>query len=93
MSSEFPQNQPKQKYVHSALLVDIGSGSQTFCQICFWLWGIGGLILCVPGFFGNFVSAVAAVPALLYWIGGMVLFGVGGLLAGSRFDFKRPVVE
>jgi hypothetical protein len=28
---------------------------------------------------------------LLYWIGGMLLFGVGGLLEKSYYDFKRPI--
>jgi hypothetical protein len=32
-----------------------------------------------------------AVPVLLYWIGGMLLFGIGGLLQTSDYDFKRPV--
>jgi hypothetical protein len=88
MSSEFPQNQPKQKYVHSALLVDIGSGSQVFCQICFWLWGIAGLLVLNPIYSP---TGPLSLYGVLYWIGGMVMFGVGGLLAGSRFDFKRPV--
>jgi hypothetical protein len=28
---------------------------------------------------------------LLYWIGGLLVFGIGGLLQTSDYDFKRPV--
>jgi len=48
-----------------------------------------GLIYCFPGF--GLLWTSPSVQALLYWIGGMVMFGFGGLLAGSRFDFKRPI--
>jgi hypothetical protein len=50
----------------------------------FWLWGAFGLI-------GNLLSlnsqlGVAALSSQLLWIGGMLLFGLGALLVGSRLS-------
>jgi hypothetical protein len=91
MSRTFPQNEPKRKYEHAALLVGGASVGRVFCQICFWLWGIGGLIYCFPGF--GMMWSGPSVSALLYWIGGLLVFGVGGVLARSNFDFNRTIEE
>jgi hypothetical protein len=80
----------KTKYTDAALLVGSNSAGRLYCQICFTLWGVGGLIYCFPpGLPG--VTAGPSVNGLLYWIGGMMLFGLGGLLGRSHFDFKRPI--
>jgi len=82
------------KYVSSALL-QAQSGGRIFFSVCFWIWGILGLI----GNTVNFFSATGSVGVgtsayitmcILYWIGGMLLFGLGGLLVSSNYDFKRP---
>jgi len=63
--------------------------------VCFWIWGILGLLfntlnfLAATGTVGVGTSAYNSM-GMLYWIGGMILFGAGGLLASSGYDFKRP---
>jgi hypothetical protein len=85
------------RYVSSALL-EAQSGGRAFFSACFWIWGVLGLI----GNTINFLSATGSVGVgtsayitmcLLYWIGGMLLFGLGGLLMASSYDFKRPEAE
>ncbi|MGY4488341.1 hypothetical protein ACVWWR_007532 [Bradyrhizobium sp. LM3.2] len=64
----------------------------------FWLWGIFGLLFNagtlfgLTGSIGVGTSALLAASALI-WIGGMVLFGVGALLAHTDFDGERPNKE
>lgn len=63
--------------------------------ILFWLWGIVGLLLNagsllgLTGSIGVGTSAYLAASALI-WIGGMILFGLGALLAHNDFDGERP---
>lgn len=80
----------EKKYTDAALLVGTGSAGRIFCQICFWLWGLAGLIFLSPGIPG-LPGSRGSPGFLLYWIGGMLPFGAGGLLAGSYYDFKRPI--
>jgi hypothetical protein len=68
----------------------MGSGGRTLCQLAFWLWGIAGLLDYLLGA-AHHGRAMMTEPELLAWIGGMLLFGIGGLLQGSDYDFKRPV--
>ncbi|WFU25566.1 hypothetical protein QA649_04955 [Bradyrhizobium sp. CB1717] len=64
----------------------------------FWLWGVVGLLFNdgtlfgLTGSIGVGTSALLAATALI-WIGGMVLFGIGALLAHSDFDGERPIGE
>jgi hypothetical protein len=82
----------KEKHEHAAWLICMGSGGRTFCQIIFWLWGLGGLFVMFPGLPGvPLIGGFGSVPGLLYWIGGLLLFGIGGALQISDYDFKRPV--
>jgi hypothetical protein len=62
----------REKHTHAAWLICMGSGGRTLCQIVFWLWGLGGLV-------------VFGAPA------GLLVFGIGGVLQTSDYDFKRPV--
>lgn len=61
----------------------------------FWAWGLGGLIINVmlfvsaPDRVGVGTSAYITA-CLLLWIGGMVMFGLGALLAPIRLDYRRP---
>jgi hypothetical protein len=73
----------------------IESSGGAVCLVLFWMWGAGGLILNT----GNFLTATGAVGVgtsayltvgMLYWIGGMVLFGIGSLIHRSSYDFRRP---
>ena len=60
-------------------------------NVLFWIWGLVGLVansanfLAQTGSIGVGTSAYLTV-GMLYWIGGMVLFGVGALLT-------RPVTQ
>ena len=46
----------------------------------------------LPGMLGvPSIGGLGSVPALLYWIGGLLVFGIGGALQISDYDFKRPV--
>ncbi|WP_247477282.1 hypothetical protein, partial [Bradyrhizobium sp. 169] len=64
----------------------------------FWLWGVFGLLFNagrlfgLTGSIGVGTSALLAASALI-WIGGMVLFGIGALLAHTDFDGERPNKE
>ncbi len=54
--------------------------------LLFWVWGLGGLLANSAGYLalqGNVGVGTSAYLALgfLYWIGGMVLFGLGVLVA------------
>jgi hypothetical protein len=54
--------------------------------VFFWIWGIAGLLLNTVNYFalsGSVGVGTSTYVALgfLYWIAGMVLFGVGALMA------------
>lgn len=67
-----------------------------FLTVMFWLWGVVGLflnagsMLGLTGSIGVGTSAYLAASSLI-WIGGMVLFGIGALLAHTDFDGERPL--
>jgi hypothetical protein len=57
-----------------------------FLKVLFWIWGVAGLLIgtlslltTITGSVGVGTSAYISA-GLLYWIGGMVLFGVGALM-------------
>jgi hypothetical protein len=82
-------------YTSSALLKAMPSSVRIVLIVCFWIWGILGLLgnsvyfWGLAGSVGVGTSTYLAVE-LLYWIGGMLLFGLGGVLTTSSYDFKRP---
>jgi hypothetical protein len=52
----------------------------------FWIWGVGGLLICSVNYFslsGSVGVGTSTYMALgfLFWLGGTVLFGIGALLA------------
>jgi hypothetical protein len=62
---------------------------RTFLKWVFWLWGGGGLFICSTSYFslsGSVGVGTSTYMALgfLYWLAGMVLFGIGALLAEKR---------
>ncbi|NYG49870.1 hypothetical protein GGD67_007369 [Bradyrhizobium sp. IAR9] len=72
--------------------------SKGFLAVLFWLWGVVGLLFnagTLFGLTGNIGVGTSAylTATCLVWIGGMVLFGIGALLAHSDFDGERPIGE
>lgn len=66
-----------------------------FLAFLFWIWGLIGLLLNagsllgLTGSVGVGTSAYLTATSLI-WIGGMVLFGMGALLAHNDFDGEYP---
>jgi hypothetical protein len=70
--------------------------------LLFWIWGLGGFTLVIVDMLeligklkegvgvgsSSFLAAIAVV-----WIGGMVFFGMGALIAGSNFNLMQRVQE
>jgi hypothetical protein len=70
--------------------------------LLFWIWGLGGFAVVIVDLAelmsklkdgvgvgsSSFLAAIAVV-----WIGGMVFFGIGALLAGSNFNLLQRVQE
>lgn len=55
--------------------------------VLFALWGLGGFILIILGMAGSGGLGAAMVGAAggILWIGGMVFFGIGALLAPPNY--------
>jgi hypothetical protein len=71
---------------------DIGRGRK-FLEWIFWIWGTGGFLICSFNYFslsGTVGVGTSTYMALgfLYWLGGMLLFGTGALIAAV----ERPPV-
>ena len=63
--------------------------------VLFWLWGLAGFLICALLIFAMLgdvgVGTSADVTAmLLFWIGGMIFFGLGALLPRNRSNFRKP---
>ncbi|SDG88085.1 hypothetical protein SAMN05216338_1003306 [Bradyrhizobium sp. Rc2d] len=60
-------------------------------------WGVIGLLFNAGTLFGRAgsvgIGTSVYVTAILIWIGGMVLFGLGALLSHNDFDGERPLPE
>jgi hypothetical protein len=73
-------------------------GGRGFCSVIFWIWGLGGLLLIgsefvsIPGGVGVGTSSYIAAQSV-YWLGGMVLFGLGALIDTQDFSGVRPKVK
>lgn len=73
-------------------------GGRAFLTVLFWIWGAGGLfyngvsLLLQQGAVGVGTSAYLTATALV-WIGGMLLFGIGALLANNDYQGERPAAE
>jgi hypothetical protein len=62
----------------------------------FWAWGLIGFLFNAGSLFGLTGSVGVGTSAYLtatslIWIGGMVLFGIGAMLAHNDFEGERPV--
>lgn len=81
----------KPLWVESFRLQSHVGGGRGFLTVLFWLWGAGGFILngaSLAGLSGSIgVGTSSYMSAVnLFWIGGMVLFGLGALLAQNDFS-------
>lgn len=74
------------------------SGVRQLFIVLFWLWGAGGLVLCL----GEFFTAISARPTgigvgtsafvtmeVTLWLGGTVFFGLAALLAQSTMGVAK----
>lgn len=86
----------KQQWERTFRLRSHQGAGRGFLTVLFWIWGVVGLFLnagSMLGFTGSIgvgTSAYLAATSLI-WIGGMVLFGIGALLAHTDFDGERPL--
>jgi uncharacterized membrane protein YhaH (DUF805 family) len=78
------------------------SGARFLLAMLFWLWGIVGFVLILLDAAetmsklqtgvgvgqSSFLAALAVV-----WIGGMIFFGLGSLLAGSGLDVMQRTAD
>jgi hypothetical protein len=84
----------KQKWISQARIE--GAAIVNLSSVLFWIWGLIGLavnglyFLLMPSGVGVGTSAYVAA-CIMFWIGGMVLFGIGALLRPTDYEFKRPV--
>lgn len=88
----------KQRWEETFRINALGRGGRGICSVLFWLWGLGGLILIGNDFTkmqgGVGVGTSAYVTAeCVYWLGGMVLFGLGALIDTQDFSGVRPVAD
>jgi hypothetical protein len=51
---------------------------RVFWAVLFWIWGFGGLV--IFGIERFVVGDPADITSELFWIGGMVLFGLSALM-------------
>lgn len=71
------------------------SSGRSILSVFFWLCGGAGLLFNAGTLFGLTGSIGVGTSSYLsasclVWIGGMVLFGIGALLAHTDFDGERP---
>ena len=83
-------------YVTSAKIESLVTGMRVFLGFCFWLWGLIGLLINTVTYLGGMTGSVGigtsayVTVGMLYWIGGMILFGVGMLSCSASYNFNRP---
>lgn len=88
----------KQKWERTFRLRSNQRSGRSILAVLFWLWGVAGLLFNAGTLFGLTGSIGVGTSSYLsasclVWIGGMVLFGIGALLAHTDFDGERPTGE
>ena len=70
----------------------VDSGARTALAICFFLWGGIGFFVALASVMGTWLGLSRGLgrPANItmgieLWIGGLILFGLGALLAGATY--------
>lgn len=88
----------KQKWERTFHIRSNQSSGRSILAVLFWLWGVVGLLFNagtlfgLTGSIGVGTSSYLSASCLL-WIGSVVLFGIGALLAHTDFDSERPTGE
>jgi hypothetical protein len=88
----------KQTWEETFRINAIGRGGRGFCSVIFWIWGIGGLVYIgaefasMSGSIGVGASSYVCAQCV-YWLGGLVLFGLGALLDTQDFSGVRPIAK
>lgn len=83
----------KTNWSTQARIVLNSRSSQGF-GVLFWLWGVAGFIIVtilfmsMPASVGVGTSAYVST-CILYWMGGMILFGLAAIVGGGNYDFMR----
>ena len=88
----------KQRWEETFRIESRGNTARGFCAVVFWLWGLGGLLWIAAEFArmppGVGVGTSAFVTAeCVYWLGGLVLFGIGALINTSDYSGSRRSPE
>ena len=88
----------KARWAESFRLESAVGGGRGFLTVLFWFWGGAGMVLLgasIGGLTGSIgVGTSAYLTAMcLFWIGGMVLLGIGALLARSDFSAVKQIEE
>ena len=70
-------------------------GFRVFATICFWIWAGLDSVSSIGAFIGlgttiSVGTSVDLAASSLMWIGGMVFFGILGLMSRSVYEFRRP---
>lgn len=75
------------------------SGARTFLAGLFWLWGLGGMLIIGAEFAVLFTGSVGigtsgyVTAHCVFWLGGLVFFGIGALLTQSDFIAVKKVSD
>jgi len=86
------------RWVESFRLQAHAGGGRAFLTVLFWIWGLGGFVLngaSLAGLSGSIgIGTSSYMSAVnLFWIGGMLLFGLGALLATNDFSAVKPAED
>jgi len=94
----------QQTWVTSAR-IEAKSASRRMLIVSFWIWGLLGLVtnvtlalhangVAIAPWTGTLVSELSLPPwteTMLFWIGGMILFGVGAAAVPVSYEFKMLI--
>ncbi len=77
--------------------IELSGRAPRTLAVFFWIWALLGFLIVTVTFMSMppnvGVGTSAYVSAcILYWIGGMIFFGLGAIVAGGRYEFIRPVL-
>jgi hypothetical protein len=83
---------PSEKWVTYARIV--ATSSRALLVWIFWLWGLAGLVVLGAYFYSlprpvGVGTSAYLTAMILYWMGGMILFGLAGAMLTTSFDFQR----